>query len=214
MSDTGTDWNALLNAAADGAKAGAAGGATIGSIFPGVGTVVGGAAGGVIGGIVGVARSLTGQPHGDDEAPALAQAAQAITGVADQAQQVAALAADPVKAEEFRVQALAVRARAEQARMAHVVALVQAANADRAGARAADAARTGPLRYASLGITLIIFGLYGGVLAASMLGYATPQPDDMATLRNLALAAAFFWLGSNFSSARKTDILAAERERR
>lgn len=208
------EWSARLSDAGDGAKAGAALGATIGSIVPVLGTAAGGAAGAVVGGLVGLARNLTNQPHAEDEAPALAQAAQAITGVADQAQQVALLAADPVAAERFRIEALRVRADAEAARMAHVVALVQAANADRAGARAADAARTGPLRYASLGVTLLIFGLYGGVLVATMFGFTTPLPDDMATLRNLALAASFFWLGSNFSSARKTDLLAAERDRR
>lgn len=208
------DWTARLGDVGDGVKAGAGIGAAFGSVMPGIGTAIGGGVGAAVGGLVGLARNLTNQPHGEEEAPALAEAARAITGEADPARQVAVLQADPVANERFRLDALAVRARAEKDRDAHILAVFRADAADRAGARAADAGRTGALKYASLGVTLLVFGLYGGVLVGQMYGLPSPLPDDMATLRNLALAASFFWLGSNFSSWRKTDILAAERERR
>lgn len=176
----------------------------------------GGPMGMALGGLVGLARSLTSQPHAEAEAPALAQAAEAVTGLADEAQAASAILADPIKAEAFRLEALDIRAKAQAARDAHLLAMLQADAADRANARAADAQRTGPLRYATLGICIFLLSLYATIVGLIMYGLPTPPPDDMATLRALAIAAAFYWTGSSRGSAakdeRKSD--AAEQERR
>ncbi len=215
MSDLERSWAERLGDAGDGAKAGAAFGATVGSIVPGVGTAIGGAAGAVVGGIVGLARGLTGQPHAEAEAPALAEAAQAITGVADQAQQVALLAADPVRAEEFRVQALGIRAAAEQARDAHFLALVQAADKDRADARAQTLALAGAgskLAWGAAAVTVVILALFAYAIVIN----PDISPDMKETLKVLTVAAASYWLGSSAGSARKDNraVVQAEVERR
>ncbi len=202
MSELERSWAERLGDAGDGAKAGAAFGATVGSIVPGVGTAIGGAAGAVVGGIVGLARGLTGQPHARAEAPALTQAAEAVAGVADAAQALAVLQADPVKAEEFRVQALGIRAEAQQARDAHILAVIQADAEDRAGARAhtATLAATGSkLAWGAAVVTVVILGLFGYAIVLS----PDITPDMKETLKVLTVAASSYWLGSSAGSANK-----------
>lgn len=196
-----TSWGDRLGSAATSALAGVAGGAILGP--PGM----------IIGGLVGLARSLTSQPHADDEAPALQRVAQALTGVADHAQQVAALQADPVKADEFRVQALRIRAEAESARNAHIVALVEAANKDRAGAREQMATMItagSVLRFGAAIVTLIILGLFGFVIFNG----SHIDSDLKETLKVLSVAAASYWIGSSAGSASKDTRLATERGER
>ena len=183
------------------------------------GGVASGAAGGplgmAIGGALALARSITNTPHADSEQTALAAAAEAIAGVADEAQAVAVLQADPVKSERFRVEALKIRADAEAARDANMLAVIKAADADRSSARIADSQRTGVLAYATLGVSVFILLLWSVIMLASVFGYSpiSPLTDDMATLRNLAIATASFWIGSSAGSVTKTALLANERAR-
>lgn len=166
---------------------------------------IGGPPGMIVGGIVGLARHLTSQPHETKEAPALQQAAQAITGIADAAEQVVALEADPVKSEAFRLKALEIRAATQEAERAHLLAMFKAANEDRDAARKADAERTGVLRFATLGFCLLVFALYAAVLVFGMFGHAQPAPDDMATLRTVFVGCIVYWTGSSIGSARKDE---------
>lgn len=194
-----TSWGDRLGSAATSTLAGVAGGAILGP--PGM----------ILGGLVGLARSLTSQPHADDEAPALQQVAQALTGVADQAHQIAVLQADPVKADEFRVQALRIRAEAEASRNAHIVALVEAANTDRAGARdqmATMVTASSVLRFGAAIVTLIILGLFGFVIFNG----SHIDPDLKETLKVLSVAAASYWIGSSAGSASKDTRLATRSE--
>lgn len=222
MSELERGWAERLGDAGEGAKAGAAIGATLGSVVPGVGTVIGGAAGGVIGGLVGLARELTGQPHADAEAPALAKVAQVVAGVADTAQAEAVLRADPIAAERFRVEALGIRAAAEQARDAHFLALVQAADKDRADARAQNLALVqagSPLAWGAPVVGALVLAAFGTAMVLALLR-AIPQGSEtvinvlLGTLAAMATQVVNYYLGSSVGSARKDSVLAVERERR
>lgn len=194
-----TSWGDRLGSAATSTLAGVAGGAMLGP--PGM----------IVGGLVGLARSLTSQPHAEDEKPALQQVAQALTGIANPDQQVAALQADPVKANEFRVQALRIRAETEAARQAHVLALVQAANEDRIGARAQMAALVSSgsaLRWGAAVVTLIILTMFGFVIFTD----TRIDADLKETLKVLSVAAASYWIGSSAGSASKDNRLTSRND--
>lgn len=205
-----TSWTDRLGSAATSTLAGVAGGAMLGP--PGM----------IVGGLVGLARSLTSQPHADDEAPALQQVAQALTGVADPQQQVAALQADPVKADEFRVAALRIRAEAETARQALLLGMMQAANEDRAGARGhtLELAKAGSaISWGAPIVSVVLLLMFGAVLALVLLRGLPEGVRDIAlvllgTLGTMATQVPNYWLGSSAGSSRKTDLLASERERR
>lgn len=194
-----TNWGDRLGSAATSALAGVAGGAILGP--PGM----------IVGGLVGLARSLTSQPHAEDERPALQHVAQALTGIANPDQQLTALQADPVKQDEFRLQALRIRAEAETARQAHMLALAEAANRDRVGAREQMEAMVtagSVLRFGAAIVTLIILGLFAFVIFSG----ARVDPDLKETLKVLSVAAASYWIGSSAGSASKDTRLASRND--
>ncbi len=222
MTELEQSWADRLGDAGEGAKAGAALGATIGSIVPGVGTAIGGAAGGVIGGAVALARSLTGQPHAEAEAPALAQAVQDVTGIADQTQAVAVLQADPVKLEAFRLEALDIRAKAEAARDAAITERFRDALADNAGARTMALAQKDRVtaRFTMALDAAIIASFVGLLLVVMLRGLPDSEISRLivlpafGVLGTLVTQVIQFHRGSSASSQVKTQLLAAERERR
>ncbi len=185
------------------AAAGFAKGAAFGSIVPGVGTVIGGAAGAALAVAPDVGRWLFGK-GGEAVAEQVTQAVEAVTGTSDPAAQMAAIE-DPSKATELRVRLAEIAGRAQAARDAHREKMEELANADRQKAREADASRTGVLRFATLGFSVVLLGAYFAFLAAGVVGYSIPAPDDMANLRTLAIAAAFYWVGSSRGSAAKDE---------
>lgn len=192
-----------------------------------VGTgVAGGAAlgpvGMAIGGLVGLARSLTSQPHAEAEAPALAEAAQDITGIADPVQAAALIAADPVASEQFKLRALEVRAKAQADRDAHFLAALQTDAADRAGARAqtlALAQAGSPIAWGAPVVGVLVLAAFGAAMVLALLR-AIPQGSEtvinvlLGTLAAMATQVVNYYLGSSVGSARKDSVLAAERERR
>lgn len=210
MSDLERSWAERLGDAAVSVGAGVAGGAALGPV------------GMAVGGLVGLARALTSQPHAEAEAPALAEAAREITGVADAAQAEAVLRADPVAGERFRVEALGIRAAAEQARDAHFLALVQAADKDRADARAQNLALVqagSPLAWGAPVVGALVLAAFGTAMVLALLR-AIPQGSEtvinvlLGTLAAMATQVVNYYLGSSVGSARKDSALAAERERR
>lgn len=175
-----------------------------------------------LGGLVGLARSLTSQPHAEAEAPALALAAQDITGVADPAQAAALIAADPVASEQFKLRALEVRAKAQADRDAHFLAALQTDAADRAGARAqtlALAQAGSPIAWGAPVVGVLVLAAFGAAMVLALLR-AIPQGSEtvinvlLGTLAAMATQVVNYYLGSSVGSARKDSVLAAERERR
>lgn len=213
----GQEWiGDIGGGAADGAKIGA----LVGTVVPGVGNLIGGAVGGVIGGAVGLARNLTGQPRVDAEAPALIEAAQEVAGVLDEAQAVETIAADPDKLLAFKSKVLDIREATEKARMAHVEALTQKANEDRASARdltaKLGAAGSRVVWVPAVVSSLIVMGFF--VTLFVVLGNGIPDKAEavvnvlLGILGALVTGVANFWFGSSVGSQRKTDLLAAERK--
>lgn len=60
----------------------------------------------------------------------------------------------------------------------------------------------------ALAISLLLLGAWFANMMLDRLGWTAIQVDDAATLRNLALTAAGYFLGSSAGSARKDDRLA------
>lgn len=175
---------------------------------------IGGPPGMIVGGIVGLARHLTSQPHETKEAPALQQAAQAITGIADAAEQVVALEADPVKSEAFRLKALEIRAATQEAERAHMLAMFKAANEDRAGARKQTGelvAAGSPIAWGAPVVSAILLLLFAAVMGIVLLK-GVPSGDATATalinillgtLAAMTTSVVSYWVGSSAGSARK-----------
>lgn len=116
-----------------------------------------------------------------------------------------------MKANEFRVQALRIRAETEAARQAHVLALVQAANEDRIGARAQMAALVSSgsaLRWGAAVVTLIILTMFGFVIFTD----TRIDADLKETLKVLSVAAASYWIGSSAGSASKDNRLTSRND--
>lgn len=210
MSDLERSWAERLGDVAVNVGTGVAGGAALGPV------------GMAIGGLVGLARSLTSQPHAEAEAPALAEAAQDITGIADPVQAAALIAADPVASEQFKLRALEVRAKAQADRDAHFLAALQTDAADRAGARAqtlALAQAGSPIAWGAPVVGVLVLAAFGAAMVLALLR-AIPQGSEtvinvlLGTLAAMATQVVNYYLGSSVGSARKDSVLAAERERR
>ena len=199
-----TDWVGIGTAALEDAAKGAA----AGSIVPGLGTVAGG--------LIGLAASVAGHMLPPAAKPALSAAAAAITGVTDEAGQVAAIASDPAQAESFRLEVLRIQADREAARDQALNDRLTAALADVNNARAQTIALAGAGSRIAWGapvvsvLVLIAFAttaflvLWRGIptgaegVASVMLGY----------VGGMATAVVGYWVGSSAGSARKSELLA------
>jgi len=199
-----TDWISLgTGVLTDTAK-----GAAAGSVVPGLGTIAGG--------LIGLAASLAGHVLPDSAKPALSAAAQAITGVSDEAGQVAAIVSDPSVAESFRVQALQIQADAEAARDQALNDRISAALADVADARKTTVALAGSnslIEYGAPIISIIVLIAFG-IMASLVLVYGIPTGAEtvasvlLGYLGAMATAVTSYWVGSSQGSNEKSHIIA------
>ena len=156
----------------EGALLDAAKGAAAGSVVPGIGTAVGG--------LVGLAGGLIARTMAPDTAPALAAAATAITGRADELGQVAAIGADPQAAADFKAEALRIAADREARDAAATIAALQARLADTSNARAqtqALAISGSRIAWAAPVLSVLVLVSFDG-LAAVVLFHGVPAGSD------------------------------------
>ena len=203
MSQT-TDWIGIGTAAlTDAAK-----GAAAGSIVPGLGTVAGG--------LIGLAASLV--PHLLPEAarPALAQAAATITGVQDEAGQVAAISADPAHADAFRLEVLRIAADERTAERQADADRLNAVMSDVADARkqtVALAAAGSSIAWGAPVVSTLVLVAFT-VMGTLVLWHGVPTGAEgvasvmLGYVGGMATTAVGYWLGSSAGSAAKTDLLA------
>jgi len=209
-----------LNDALASAAKGAATGAAAGPI---------GAAAGGLGGLVldlapEVGRWLFGST-GEKTAGLVAKAVEAATGTTDAEAAQAMLAQNPAAAFQLRVQLATIAAqqqaetdRAAEAQRVADLATVQAASADRAGARSQTQAlaqmRSG-IAWAPAVLSGIILVAFGSLIYVVL---TRSSPDDKAmplvnvllgSLAAMATQVANYWLGSSSGSAAKSDQITA-----
>lgn len=199
---SGGNW---LNIGED-ALLGAAKGAATGSIVPGVGTA--------IGGLIGLASGLVPHLIPAAAAPALAAAAQAITGVADEPGQVAALSADPHATEAFRLEVLRIQADMQSVSDQAMTDQLVARLADMVNARGQMltlATSHNLMAWATPAFSVVFVALWVLTIVGNYAGWPAIGTDDAATIRNIALAVSAYWIGSSAGSAQKSDRLAAIR---
>jgi hypothetical protein len=189
-----------------------------------------GAAGGPIGAGVGALIAIASDlvPNavfGLETKPALAAAAQAITGVSGETAQATALAKDPAASEQFRLQCLQIAADQQKAdRQSQLdmmaaaleqqkVAIADTANARQMGVSYAQAGSK--MQWAQPVVSvLVVVGFF--VALAGMLVFRTAIDPVVANIIGIlvgVLAGSFsqvtnFWLGSSSGSQRKTELLA------
>lgn len=209
---TGTTMDQIAAALAAGAK-GAATGAIGGPIGMGVGA------------LIGFASDLVPTIFGQETKPALAAAAQAITGLTGEDAQVTALAKDPAASEQFRLQALQIAADQQKAdrqtqldMMQAALAQQQAAYADTANARQqmTQLAQVGSkMAWASPVVSIIVTVGFFSCLMVMVFARTSVDPAVLTVINVLVgtLAAGFmqtinFWLGSSAGSQRKSELLA------
>ncbi len=208
---SGKDWWGEVR---DSAGTGAAVGAALGTVVPGVGNVVGAAVGTVGGGIVGLATHLfpetlgavMGGSDAAKAAPLVEAAVRETTGATTPAAVLSALAADPAKEAELQAKLGAI-----------AIEFERIAAADRANARQREiAVKDWTPRILAY---IAVVGTFA-MLAALMV---VEIPEGNQRLFDLILGAVLgtgfagsfnYFLGSSAGSARKTDLLAVERERR
>lgn len=206
------------------ALTGAAKGAAAGAVAGPVGAAVGGLGGLVVDLAPEVGRWLFGAAA-NKTAGLVAQAVEAATGTADADAAQAVLAKDPGAVSQLRVQLATIAAqqqaeadRAAEAQRAADLAAVQAALADRAGARSqtqALAQMGSRIAWAPAvlsGIVLVAFGLLIYVVMTD--NNLTPQTMPLAnvllgSLAAMATQVANYWLGSSSSSAAKSEQISA-----
>ncbi len=205
-----------LTSAAKGATAGAAAGP--------VGAAVGGLGGLVVDIAPEVGRWLFGHA-GEKTAGLVAQAVEAATGTADADAAQTVLAQNPEAVSRLRMQLAMVAAqqqaeadRAAEAQRAADWAAVQAAMADRAGARSqtqALAQMHSGIAWAPAvlsGIVLVAFGvlIYVVMTANSLTDKTMPLANVLlGSLAAMATQVANYWLGSSSSSAAKSEQITA-----
>lgn len=201
-----------------GAVAGGAIGAAAGTVVPGVGNAVGAVAGTVGGGLVGLARSLWPEtvgglldgPAGAQVAPLVENTLRQVAGAESPGAVTAAIAADPELGREI------------EARLNVMAEMERIAAADRKDARAAMAAlaQTGSsIAWGAPVVSVIVLVAFAGTMALTLLRAIPPGSETvlnvlLGTLAAMATSVVSFWVGSSAGSQRKTDLLAAERERR
>ena len=208
MSDwvkTGTD---ILAATAKGAAAG--------SVVPGLGTAAGA--------LIGLAGSLVQQFVPLSVKPALSAAATAITGVTNEADQVAAISADPAHAEAFRLEVLRIQAD-ERAAERQADADARAADAERLAATLADVQhardtmlaltkQSSSIAWGAPVISVVVV-LAFGIVVGLVLFHPLPTGSEsvvagvVGTLGALATTVVGYWVGSSIGSSNKDARLAA-----
>ena len=200
---SGVSWTTITDAAEAAAK-----GAAAGSIVPGVGTIVGG--------LIGAAASIGGHWLPDSARPALAQAAAAITGVSDEAGQIAAITADPTHADAFRLEVLRIAADQEAAKDAALQARLDGMDADRANARAQLIALVGAgsrIAWAAPVVSVVVIVAFAVVVTLVLFrpmpaGSEAIMAGLVGTMGSLATVVVGYWVGSSAGSAEKTRLLA------
>lgn len=189
------------------------------------GGMIGGPVGMIIGGLSAVASDLVPAIFGAETQPALAAAAQAITGLSGEPAQVTALAKDPAATEAFRLECLRIAADQQKAdRQAqldvmaatleqHKVDIADTANARAMGVSYAKAGSK--MQWAQPVVSvLVVVGFF--VALVGVLLYRSGIDPVVGTIINVligVLASNFtqvcnFWLGSSSGSAEKTKLLA------
>ena len=186
----------------------AAKGAAAGSVVPGLGTVAGG--------LIGLAASVAGHMLPDAAKPALSAAAAAITGVTDEAGQVAAIAADPVQADAFRLEVLRIQADREAARDTALNDRLTAALADVSSARAQTVALAGAgsrIAWGAPVVSVLVLAAFGA-MAMLVLWHGIPTGAEavasvmLGYVGGMATSVVAYWVGSSAGSARKSELLA------
>ena len=209
----------------DDALASAAKGAAVGAAAGPVGAAVGGLGGLVVDIAPEVGRWLFGAGTGQKTAGLVAQAVEAATGTTDAEAAQAVLAKDPAAVSQLRVQLATIAAqqqaeadRAAEARGAADLAVVQAALADRQGARSqteALAQMHSTIAWAPAVLSGIVLVAFGSLIYVVLTGHV---PDDKAmplanvllgTLAAMATQVGNYWLGSSSGSAAKSKQIAA-----
>lgn len=223
-----------------GAKTGAGIGAAIGSVVPGVGTAIGTAAGGAIGGVVGLAANLFPEtvggllsgPNAEAIAPAIEKTVRDTVGTADPGVAAARLADDPALNET-----LAARFRAIADVEASLTERFRAEVLDRGDARKTYAASQATGNRTADRLAWLILGSFLAVALAILAGCGLllsgrvslsgtgVSPEVAVAVSGLvgailgyfsanAQQVSSFYYGSNAASQHKTELLAAQRDRR
>jgi hypothetical protein len=202
----------------------AAKGAAAGAVAGPVGAAVGGLGGLVVDIAPEVGRWLFGGT-GQKTAGLVAQAVEAATGTSDADAAQAVLARDPAAVSQLRVQLAMIAAqqqaeagRAAEAQRAADLAMMQAAMADRAGARSqmeALAQMRSSIAWAPAVLSGIILLAFGGLIYVVL---TRTGPDEktvplanvlLGSLAAMATQVANYWLGSSSGSAAKSDQITA-----
>ena len=202
----------------------AAKGAAAGSVAGPVGAAVGGLGGLVLDLAPDVGRWLFGS-SGEKTAGLVAQAVEAVTGTSDADAAHKVLGQDPDAVSQLRIQLLGIVGqlqteadRAAEAQRAADLAVLQAAAADRSGARTQTtmlAQLHSGLAWAPAMLSGIILTVFG-VLIFVVLTKNTLTTDSLplanvllGTVAAMATQVANYWLGSSSGSAAKSDQMAA-----
>nr|WP_294509311.1 hypothetical protein [uncultured Rhodopila sp.] len=202
----------------------AAKGAAAGAIAGPVGAAVGGIGGLVLDIAPDIGRSLFGSA-GEKTAGQVAQAIETVTGTSDAEAAQTVLARDPEAVSQLRVQLLTIMAqqqaeadRAAEAQRAADLALLQAAAADRAGARGQTAALVqarSRLAWAPAVLSGIILVVFGALIFVVLTKPSLPENGLplanvlLGTVAAMATQVANYWLGSSSGSVVKSDQMAA-----
>jgi FlaG/FlaF family flagellin (archaellin) len=199
-------------------------GAAAGSVAGPIGAAVGGLGGLVVDIAPEVGRWLFGG-NGEATAALVAQAVQSVTGTNDADAAQTKLAEDPAAVSQLRVQLAMIAAqqqqeadRAAEGRRAADLAQVQAAAADRSGARSqtqALAQMHSGIAWAPAALSAIILVAFGGLIFVvltknNLSGESMPLANVLlGSLAAMATQVANYWLGSSSGSAAKSDQITA-----
>ena len=161
------------------------------------------AAGGPIGGLVGlgislapeIGRWLFGSSQAEKVGEAVSRAVEAVAGTSDPEAARNVLAADPEAVMRLRVELARIAAEADRAE--RQMELEEIKNAR--GTMLELARRNHPLAYGAAVVTAVVLGLFGYVIVA---GGDVPLALK-ETLKTIATAAVFYWVGSSPGSAAK-----------
>lgn len=197
------------------AASGAAKGAAVGSIIPGVGTVIGGGVGAALAVAPEIGRWLFGNAAGDT-AQKVADVVTQVTGTPDPEAQTAAIVCNPEMAADLRVEVLRLASQMEAARDASMLAMMQAANADRAGARTQLAQLVSAHSLMAWGapiVSVLVLIAFAVMQVLAFTSHAAPNNPELVrdltlTLRDLVVMVVSYWVGSSAGSASKDARLA------
>lgn len=142
-----------------------------------------------------------------------ADVVRTIGGSSDPNEAHLAITSDPEKLMAMKVQLADLALRWEEARLRGVIDMARADDADRAGARAAQAAaaeRGSPLAWGAAVTSLVVLGAF---VSSGYFLATRPVPEGsfqlvvgyFETIKTLATAAVFYWVGSSRGSAAKDE---------